>query len=69
MISFDGDLSTLMKLGFYIVSLFYVIFSVVLYYHWMEYAVDEKVRNISLSIYFLTTLPLLSLMGLMFFIA
>lgn len=63
----NADLSTLMTLGFYILALFYVIFSVVFYYHWMQYAVDKKVRNLSLLIYLLTTLPLLAVMGMMIF--
>jgi hypothetical protein len=64
---FTGDIATLMTLGFYVLAIFYVIFSVILYYHWMQYAVDAKVRNLSLLIYFLATIPLLGLMGLMIF--
>lgn len=54
-----------MAIGFCVVSLFYVIFTVVLYYHWAEYAVEERVRALSLTIYFFTTLPLLAIMGVM----
>lgn len=69
MLTYSGDVATLMTLGFYIVSLVYVIFTVVLYYHWMEYAVEQRVRTLSLAIYFIVTLPLLGLMGAMIFIA
>lgn len=65
MFTFSGDLAAAMAIGFCVVSIFYVIFSVVLYYHWVEYAVEEKVRTLSLFIYFFTTLPLLALMGVM----
>jgi hypothetical protein len=67
--NFTGDLATLMTLGFYVLAIFYVIFSVILYYHWMQYAVDKKVRNLSLLIYFLATIPLLGVMALMIFAA
>ncbi len=63
----EFDIPTLMTLMFYILSLIYVIFSVILYYHWMQYAVDKKVRNLSLLLYITTTLPLLGIMGLMIF--
>lgn len=68
MFTFSGDLADLLTLGFYIVSIAYVIFTVVLYYHWMEYAMDERVRTLSLTIYFFISLPLLALMGAMIFI-
>ncbi len=67
--TFTGDLATLMTLGFYALAIFYVVFSVILYYHWMQYAVNAKVRNLSLLMYFLATIPLLGLMGLMIFAA
>jgi len=67
--SYTGDLTTLLTLGFYVLAIFYVIFSVILYYHWMQYAVDAKVRNLSLAVYFLATIPLLGLVGVMIFVA
>jgi hypothetical protein len=62
------DLPTLMTLGFYLLALLYVIFSVIFYYHWMQYAVDKRVRSVSLSLYIFTTLPLITIMGLMIFL-
>ena len=53
-----------MTLGFYVFMIFYVIFSVILYYHWMQYAVDTRVRNLSLLLYFVSTVPLLGLLGI-----
>lgn len=67
--TFTGDLSTLMTLAFYLIAIFYIIFSVIFYYHWSQYAVDRKVRNLTLLIYILTTLPLLAIMGAMLFFA
>jgi hypothetical protein len=41
----------------------YVIFSAVLYYHWETYTTDGKVQNMTLLIFFASTLPLLLVMG------
>lgn len=61
------DLATILTLIFYIMSLFYVIFSVVFYYHWMQYAVDKNIRRITLLTYLATTLPLIGIMALITF--
>lgn len=58
------DLSTILTLAFYLLALMYVVFSVVLYYHWMQYAVDKRVRGLSLAAFFLSTLPLIGIMGI-----
>lgn len=67
--TFTGNLATVMTLVFYLIAIFYIIFSVIFYYHWTQYAVDKKVRNLTLLIYILTTLPLLAIMGMMLFFA
>lgn len=62
------DLKTMMTLGFYLLAALYVIFSVVFYYHWTEYALDVRIRRLSITLYLLTTLPLIGLVGLMLLI-
>lgn len=42
----------------------YIIYSVIFYYHWDKYAVDGKVKDITISLYFLSTVSLLIIMGL-----
>lgn len=61
------DLATILTLIFYILSLFYVIFSVIFYYHWMQYAVDKHIRRVTLLTYLGTTLPLVGIMALITF--
>jgi hypothetical protein len=64
----DVALIPLLKIGFYLFLMFYVVFSAILYYHWKEYSVDEKVTRITLIFYFSTTVPLLLVMGILTFI-
>lgn len=64
----DVALIPLLKIGFYLFLMFYVVFSAILYYHWKEYSVDEKVTRITLIFYFSTTVPLLLAMGILTFI-
>ncbi|KXJ98103.1 MAG: hypothetical protein UZ19_OD1000823 [Parcubacteria bacterium OLB19] len=59
-ISFDQ----FFELGFYLILIFYIIFSAILYYHWKEYSVDEKATKITLLFYFILTIPLLSALGI-----
>lgn len=46
----------------------YAAYTAVLYYHWNTYGTDAKVTNLTLILYFVTTLPLLLVMGLMLLI-
>jgi hypothetical protein len=62
--SWSIELTTTLTFIFYIMTALYAIFSVILYFHWMEYAVDNRIRNLSLLLYFLSTLPLVATMGL-----
>lgn len=52
-------------LVFYFITGIYAIFSAILYYHWREYATDTKVTVYTLSTYFITTTPLIVVMGIM----
>jgi hypothetical protein len=51
------------QLGFYLLTMVYCIYSAILYYHWKTYATGVKVIRWTLLTYFLTTVPLLALMG------
>ncbi len=50
---------------FYITTIVYIIFSIIVHYHWNEYSVDEKITRLTLILYYSTTLPLMILMGIM----
>ena len=52
-------------LGFYIIAGLYVLFTAVFYYHWKTYSTDEKVTNLTYVLYFITTLPLIIVMGVL----
>ena len=60
-------LHTALTLVFYLVVAGYTIFTFIMYYHWNEYSLDNKVSRITLLFYFLTTLPLVICMGLITF--
>lgn len=57
-------LHSLTTLGFYIAAGVYIIFTIILYYHWMEYSVEGVVTKITTIAYLVTTLPLIIIMGL-----
>ena len=63
--SISISLGTLTMLLFYFLATVYIIFSAVMYYHWNEYSTSLKVNTITLVLYALTTLPLMS--ALLFF--
>jgi hypothetical protein len=43
----------------------YAIFTGVLYYHWKTYGTDAKITNLTLILYFATTIPLVIIMTIM----
>ncbi len=55
----------LLTLCFYLVAMFYIIFSIIFYYHWREYSVDVKVTKITLIFYWTTTISLMIILGIM----
>lgn len=55
-------------LVFYFITGIYAVFSGILYYHWKEYATDKKVTVYTLATYFITTIPLIVVMGILTFI-
>lgn len=57
------EINTIIYAAFWFLFLAYVIFSAVLYYHWKTYAMNKKIINITLAIYFCTTIPLIMIMA------
>ncbi len=55
--------ATFLTMAFYLTLIIYVIYSVVLYYHWHNYSSDQRASAMTYGLYFAITLPLLALMG------
>lgn len=55
-----GDIASLL---FLVAVGIYIIFSVIIYYHWISYSIENTVSRITLIAYALCTLPLLFIMG------
>lgn len=62
--SLSVPLPTLVSLGFYCITGIYALFSIILYYHWNEYSTDAKVTFVTLTLFFVTTIPLILSLGL-----
>lgn len=60
-INLDGN--SLATLIFLVFVLCYIIFSLILYYHWRSYAINARVTTLTLTIYFTSTLILLAIAG------
>lgn len=56
-------LENIVTLVFYFVTFTYAVFTVILRYHWKAYSVDDKVTQTTLTLYYLTTIPLMFLLG------
>lgn len=61
------SLSDAVMLFFYIVALVYIIYSVILHYHWTQYGTNKAVTWITLATYGLATVPLLLIMAALTF--
>jgi hypothetical protein len=55
-----ADIATL---AFYLILIFYTIFTGVLYYHWNAYTSDKKVAFVTYVVYFTMTIPLIIVMA------
>lgn len=42
----------------------YIIYSVILYYHWSQYATSKSMSLLTLVSYFVTTIPLMIFLGI-----
>lgn len=62
--SIEISLQSALMFGFYILAAAYIIFTIVMYYHWNEYSVDARVTSITLITYFVTTVPLIATLGI-----
>lgn len=59
------SLQSIVQLVFLILLGVYLLFTIILYYHWREYSIDKKVTSYTLITYFTTTVPLLLIMGIL----
>ncbi len=55
------------QLTFYVMTLLYVIFSVIFVFHWRAYAANADLTRKTFIIYFSTTIPLLLTMAVISF--
>ncbi len=62
--TFELPLAALAQGTLYILLIVYVIFTVVMYYHWQNYSMNKSVTAQTYIAYFITTLPLLAILGL-----
>ncbi len=56
--------AALAQIVLYVLLIIYVIFTVILYYHWENYSMSKSVTAQTYVAYFVTTLPLLAIMGI-----
>lgn len=54
-------------LFFYVTAAVYIIYSVILHYHWTQYGTNKAVTWITLASYGLTTVPLVLIMAALTF--
>jgi hypothetical protein len=56
-------LADVITLLFYIAVIIYIIYSVILYYHWTQYGTNKAITGLTLITYGLTTVPLILIMA------
>lgn len=56
-------IKTILQLVFYLMLGTFAIFTAVLFYHWNNYALEKSVSRVTLLAYFISTIPLLAIMG------
>jgi hypothetical protein len=56
-------LADVITLLFYIAVIIYIIYSVILYYHWTQYGTNKAITGLTLITYSLTTVPLILIMA------
>lgn len=62
--SFTLPLDTIAHVAFYLLVIVYVVFTIILYYHWENYSVDKRATLQTYLAYFIVTIPLIAIMGL-----
>jgi len=56
-------LSGVVQVTFLITLLIVIIFTIILYYHWEQFAIDKRVKTITYLAYGVVITPLLLIMG------
>lgn len=59
----NGDVSAIAELIFLLFLFVYIIFSVILVFHWKSYATNAKIISLTLGGYFISTLVLIAIAG------
>lgn len=62
------DITPLLTAGFYLLLISYMIFSVILHYHWQNYSVNARVTLQTYFAFFTISLPLLVIMATTLFL-
>jgi hypothetical protein len=57
-------IKTIVTLAFYVLLIMYVVFSVILYYHWQSYSMNKSATITTYVGFFGISLSLIALMGL-----
>jgi len=65
--NFSETVSNLTSAGFFLVLIIYTIFSIVLYYHWHKYNINNQITRMTLTFYFIFTVPLILSLGVITF--
>lgn len=65
---FTGGADTVMQLTFCIIAIFYIIFSIILHYHWESYSMSLKITRMTYTYYFIASGLVLIPMALIAFI-
>jgi len=65
--NFTEIISNFTSAGFFLVLILYTIFSIVLHYHWHKYNINNQITNMTLTFYFIFTVPLVLSLGLITF--
>lgn len=63
-ISFNFPLDTLLLIIFLCILAAYIIFSVILHYHWVQYSASKSMTLVTFVVFAVTTVPLMILLGL-----
>jgi len=61
------SLADAVLLFFYITVIIYIIYSIILHYHWAQYSTNKAVTWVTLTTYGVTTVPLILIMAALAF--
>lgn len=57
------ETANILPYAFYVVALCYVVFSVILYYHWQTYSTNVRMNFLTYVSYFAISVPLLLILA------